>query len=157
EPGILIEQKGIDAVQWPNRLKVAMAANANWVIPASADERRYAMFDCTPTYTKGHASDAERLPYLNTPHAENADRGLSAMLYDMQHLDLKGWHPRQVYETEALRAQKEESLTPLDQWFVEILQDGKLPGVFRANGAKRNVTTAALLYEDAKAASPALL
>ena len=39
EPVLTIEQKGIDAVQWPNRLKIAMAANADWVVPASAGER----------------------------------------------------------------------------------------------------------------------
>ena len=30
---------GIDPVQWPNRLKLMMAANAEWVVPASFDER----------------------------------------------------------------------------------------------------------------------
>jgi hypothetical protein len=41
EPSLMIEQKGIDAVQWPNRLHVMMAANAEWVVPASHDERRF--------------------------------------------------------------------------------------------------------------------
>jgi hypothetical protein len=39
ERTIVIEQKGIDPVQWPNRLKLMMAANAEWVVPASFDER----------------------------------------------------------------------------------------------------------------------
>ena len=46
EPLLMIEQKGIDPVQWPNRVHVAMAANADWVVPASAGERRYAVFKC---------------------------------------------------------------------------------------------------------------
>ena len=48
EPALMIEQKGVDAAPWKNRLHVIMAANADWVVPASHDERRYAMFDASP-------------------------------------------------------------------------------------------------------------
>ena len=35
EPTLFIEQKGIDAYEWKNRLKVIMAGNDEWVVPAS--------------------------------------------------------------------------------------------------------------------------
>ena len=61
------------------------------------------------------------------------------MLYDLQHWSLGTWHPRQVYETEGLRKQKEQSLSPIEQWFDELLQEGKLPG-YGAVARKRVVT-----------------
>jgi len=62
EPCLVIEQKGIDAVQWPNRLKIAMAANADWVVPASAGERRYAVFGCADTYVRGETGTRSARP-----------------------------------------------------------------------------------------------
>jgi Family of unknown function (DUF5906) len=152
EPVLTIEQKGIDAVQWPNRLKIAMAANADWVVPASAGERRYAVFACADTYVKGRCNEAERDGYFNALHHELDHGGLEAMLYDLLRWDLGDWHPRQVYETDALREQKEQSLPPLEEWLVEVLQDGALPGI-KFDGEKDLACTRALV-EDAKLRVP---
>ena len=75
------------------------------------------------------------------------------MLYDLLHRDLGKWHPRQVYQTEGLRRQKERSLSPLNQWFVDLLQEGKLP--WYSNGG-RDSTTTRLLVDDAKKRVPRL-
>lgn len=120
EPALMIEQKGIDAAPWRNRLHVIMAANAEWVVPASHDERRYAMFDVS----------GERIgdqQYFEALHAELGAGGLGAMLHDLLKVDLAGWHPRKVVQTEALRFQKERSLDPLHAWWEGLLQDGYLP------------------------------
>ena len=53
EKSLVIEHKGIDPIQWPNRLHVVMAANAEWVVPASYDERRFAVFDVSNRYAQG--------------------------------------------------------------------------------------------------------
>lgn len=42
EKVLMIEPKGVNAFQWPNRLGIYMAANVKWVVPASHDERRFA-------------------------------------------------------------------------------------------------------------------
>ena len=152
EPCLVIEQKGIDAVQWPNRLKIAMAANADWVVPASAGERRYAVFGCADTYVRGRCNEAERDAYFNDLHQELDHGGLEAMLYDLLRWDLGDWHPRQIYETEALREQKEQSLPPLEEWLVEVLQDGALPGM-KFDGEKDFACTRELV-DDAKIRVP---
>ena len=152
EPVLMIEQKGIDPVQWPNRLKIAMAANADWVVPASAGERRYAVFGCADTYVKGRCNDPERGAYFSALHHELAHGGLEAMLYDLLRWDLGDWHPRQIYETDALREQKEQSLPPLEEWFVEVLQEGVLPGL-KFDGEKDLASTRALA-DDAKLRVP---
>jgi hypothetical protein len=41
---------------------------------------------------------------------------------------LGDWHPRQIVRTPALAKQEEESLSPLDQWWLELLQTGVLEG-----------------------------
>jgi Bifunctional DNA primase/polymerase, N-terminal/Primase C terminal 2 (PriCT-2)/Family of unknown function (DUF5906) len=128
ERTLMIEQKGIDAVQWLNRLHMLIVANAEWVVPASHDERRFAVFDVSNRYAQGACPNEEREAYFNALFKEIENGGLAAMLYDLLHWNLGNWHPRQVYETEGLRAQKERSLPPLDQWFVALLQEGKLPG-----------------------------
>jgi hypothetical protein len=130
EPSLMIEQKGVDAVQWPNRLHVIMTANADWVVPASHDERRFAVFDVSDKYAKGMASEDIRSAYFEPLHREIKNGGLGAMLHDLLHLNIGNWHPRQVYETEGLRKQKEQSLSPLEQWFAQVLQDGELPCSF---------------------------
>jgi Bifunctional DNA primase/polymerase, N-terminal/Family of unknown function (DUF5906)/Primase C terminal 2 (PriCT-2) len=153
ERSLVIEQKGIDPIQWPNRLHVLMAANAEWVVPASCDERRFAVFDVSPRYAQGAAPNEEREAYFNALHAERENGGVEAMLYDLLHRDLGKWHPRQVYQTEGLRRQKERSLSPLNQWFVDLLQEGKLP--WYSNGG-RDSTTTRLLVDDAKKRVPRL-
>jgi hypothetical protein len=154
ERSLVIEQKGIDAIQWPNKLHVLMAANAEWVVPASSDERRFAVFDVSNKYAQGAASDRERRSYFNALHYEIDNGGVEAMLYDLLQWNLGDWHPRQIYETEGLRKQKEQSLSFIDQWFYEVLQEGKLPG-FGAHG-KRDCATTRALADDAQLRVPRL-
>jgi hypothetical protein len=54
--------------------------------------------------------------------------GLAAMLYDLLRVDLGDWHPRQIVKTDALAEQQEESLSPLDAWWVDVLHNGELVG-----------------------------
>lgn len=123
ESTVIIEQKGIDATAWKNRLHVIMAANADWVVPASHDERRFAVFEL------GEKPDE---PFFRALYDEMNAGGLAAMLHDLLHLDLQGWHPRQIVRTEALQKQKEWSLSPLAAWWEGVLQDGVM--AFHAPG-----------------------
>jgi len=120
EPTIVIEQKGIDAIPWINRLHVIMAANSEWVVPASADERRFAVFDVSGD--KIGCRD-----YFEAINAEMENGGLAAMLYDLLRCDLRGWHPRMVPQTAGLQAQKARSLPPIAEWWEHVLQQGSLP------------------------------
>lgn len=120
ERGIMIEQKGIDATMWRNMLHVIMAANAEWVIPASHDERRYAVFDVDPTESQNSA-------HFDPLYEEMRNGGLEAMLYALLNVDLGGWHPRQGCVTAALQEQKARTLDPRWEWWEGILQSGLLP------------------------------
>ena len=97
-----------------------MTANAEWVVPASHDERRYVVFNVG----EQHMNDKE---YFEPLYAEMEAGGLAAMLYDLQRVDLGTWHPRQIIRTEALLQQKMQSMTPLQEWWQEMLEEGCIP------------------------------
>ena len=48
-----IERKEIDVYQTENRLAVIFAANNEWVVPATGDERRFLVLECSNKYAKG--------------------------------------------------------------------------------------------------------
>jgi hypothetical protein len=137
ERTLMIEQKGIDAVAWKNRLHVIMAANADWAVPASHDERRYAVFDVA-----GHRIGDQG--YFDELNGEIARGGLAAMVHDLLRFDLGDWHPRKVIHTAGLQRQKEMSLGAIAGWWENILQNGVVPASFEQG----NVARAGDLLED---------
>ena len=54
--------------------------------------------------------------------------GYEAMLFDLLHHDMGDWHPRQIVRTAALAEQQEQSLSPLDAWWLQLLQTAVLAG-----------------------------
>jgi hypothetical protein len=146
EPVMMVERKGIDARQVKNRLHVMMGANQDWVVPATGDERRFVI---------NEVSDARRgdKDYFTALYAERDNGGLEAMFYDLLNTDLGDWHPRQIYETKALREQKRYSLTGEDEWLEAVLQDGEVPGRLK-NQHNRAITL--VLMQDMKDRVPKL-
>jgi hypothetical protein len=120
EPVQMIEQKGVDAQQWKNRVHLIMTANAEWVVPASHDERRYAVFNVSNKRLKDEK-------YFSALHKEMRDGGLAAMLHDLMHVDLGDWHPRRIPNTGALREQKARSMSLQESWWESLLQEGIIP------------------------------
>jgi hypothetical protein len=140
----MIEPKGVDAFQWLNRLGIFLTANEKWVVPASPDERRYAVQIASSKYLK----DKE---YFNRLFAQINDGGAAAMLHDMLAMDLDGWHPRQdVPQNEALIEQKIRSLDGLEGWAMAKLSVAQLPNPFAKNPRQSKAED---LLEDAKAFS----
>jgi hypothetical protein len=51
--------------------------------------------------------------------------GAAAMLHELSHMDLKGWHPRHdAPKKKALTDQKILSLSAEDQWWHQLLETG---------------------------------
>jgi hypothetical protein len=145
EKAILIEPKGVDGFPWPNRLSLFVAANEAWFIPASHDERRYAVNNVSE-----HVK--QRGDYFAPLFAEINGNGPAAMLYDLRKMQLCNWHPRNtVPQTKALMEQKLESLGGLEQWWVSLLNTGELPGAEEKNP---RMVRSARLYDDAINYSP---
>ena len=120
-PTIQIERKGIDGGQVPSCLRMFISANANWVVPASEDERRFFVLE---------ASEERRgdRPYFQAMREEMEGRGPAALLHYLQNYDLTGFEVRDAPQTEALAQQKLETLRGLPKWWLERLQEGDLLG-----------------------------
>lgn len=143
EPTLLIEQKGVDATAWTNRLGIIMSANAEWVVPAGEKERRYAVLQV-------NGERAGDFAYFDALYHEMNNGGLAAMLYDLQRLKLGDWHPRNVPQTQALQEQKQRSFDPRFEWFESLISEGELPGAKKGDPT----VSANILYEHFKAQSP---
>jgi hypothetical protein len=126
EKTLQIEPKGCDSFEVPNCLHMLITGNADWVVPASFDERRFAVTDVS----SAHVGDRR---YFEALHAELAKGGAEAMLYELLTEPLGDWHPRQdVPQTSALDDQKCESIRGVDALVGTLLADGCLP--FPASG-----------------------
>lgn len=121
EPTIAIHPKYIDRYYIQNALKIIMASNHHWVVPAGLTARRFAA---------NAVSDAKRgdQAYFKALYHEQENGGLEAMFYDLLHMDLGDWHPRQdVPKTQELMRQKFNTLDPEDSWWLDVLCGGVLP------------------------------
>ena len=127
EKWMFIEPKNVNGFQWPNRLTMFMSGNDKWIVPASHDERRYAVNKVSEKWKQNKS-------YFGPLFDEISNGGASAMLYDLLAMDLDGWHPRDnVPQTKALLDQKMLGLSGLQQWYVHLLSIGELSGASEKN------------------------
>jgi hypothetical protein len=121
EPTLPIEPKGRDRIEVPNCLHLMLAGNNDWVIPAGMHERRFVV---------QKASDSKRQDkkWFGPLYQQLANGGYGAMLYDLLEIGLGAWHPREIVRTAALAEQQIQSLSALDEWWVEVLHTGVLVG-----------------------------
>ena len=123
------EGKGKDATPGINRIHLMMASNNEWVIPASADARRYAVFEVAST----HMQDAEYFAAINDEMDIHGDAaGIAAMLYDLRRIPLDLPFIRKAPETVGLQQQRIASLRGPAKWFFDVLTRG-----FVVNGSPR--------------------
>ena len=123
EETIMIEPKYVQPFQVRNLLHIMMSSNNDWVVPAGHGARRYAVFKVSDE----RVDDGE---YFKALGVELDNGGIEAMMWDLLRLNLNGWHPKQLYKTQALLDQKVHSLRGLDAWIDTMLQAGELPGVW---------------------------
>ena len=125
---VQIERKGIDSFPVPSVLRVFISANADWVVPASADERRWAVFN---------VSNVRRgdVVYFDALRREMLGTGPAALLHYLQHYDLSQFEIRKPPETDGLRDQKVATLRGVEAWWLSRLERGELSLGFEATEA----------------------
>jgi hypothetical protein len=143
EETLPIERKGFDMYWVKNFLHVLMLAEPGWVIPAGRYERRYAAL----SVSLARRGDRD---YFGALHRQINEGGAEAMFYDLRSLDLWDWHPREIPEAllrnPALQKQQGLTLPPMEQWYLTLLHEGKLP---LAITGRPNTTYTKNLIEDA--------
>lgn len=116
---IEIEQKGIDSFSVPSVLRLFISANASWIVPASADERRWAVFEVSSARRRDDV-------YFTAFRKEMNGGGPAGLLHFLRTRDLTSFNVRHAPDTEGLRNQKIASLRGVSAWWFELLNRGEL-------------------------------
>jgi hypothetical protein len=110
EKKIMIEPKGIDPIQQDSYLRIIMATNKDWAVPAGIDARRWLVLDVPDTKTGDES-------YFVPLNAEIDNGGLAAFLHDLLRVDLTGWNRANAPKTAGLMDQKLRSLSGTPRWW----------------------------------------
>jgi hypothetical protein len=117
----VIEHKGKEPFTVDNRTRVVIIGNEDWLVPASHDERRFAVFDV------GDARKQDRA-FFQTMRERMEMGGYRLLLRFLQGFDLTGIDVNAAPSTAALLDQKAASLNPVHRWWLACLQEGRLVG-----------------------------
>lgn len=121
-PEITIERKGFDSYDAKSRLRIAIIGNESWIVPASEDERRYAVFNVG----ESRMQDTDFFTALREGMEAGGYRYLLRKFLDW---DISKINLRKAPQTEGLREQKEESLSAFQKLWRDYLIQGYVPGL----------------------------
>lgn len=118
-PRILIERKGVDSYMTPNFTRLLFTSNEEWVVPATADERRWAVFDISSR----RKQDYDYFEWLQNWY----DRGgKKAVLHYLKTFDLERVNVRLAPATVALQEQQMKGADCVTRWMYECLWTGEI-------------------------------
>lgn len=113
-----IEHKGKEPYSVDNRTRIAIIGNEDWLVPASHDERRFAVFDVG----NGRKQDRDFFHQMREGMVRDGARLLLTYLRNYH----GGGDTGQPPKTGALLDQKHSSLPPLHQWWHTCLEEGRI-------------------------------
>ena len=119
EDNIAIEMKGIDVQSSPNYVRLILASNNEWIIPASADQRRFVVIEAS----EARIQDAS---YFGSIINQIENGGREALMYFLSERDLNGVNLRNIPKTEALVMQQLHILDSVAQWLYNCLYSGEI-------------------------------
>lgn len=113
---LAIERKGVDIINEANCLRIAIASNEDWVVPATAGERRATVLRMDDV--RGRAYFADLWTELEHPLFR------SALLSVLQAWPVSETRLRDGIVTDALIDQIDMSGDPVQQWWAQCLTEG---------------------------------
>lgn len=117
---LMIERKGMDPYRIDNLVRLVILGNDDWVVPASADERRYAVFEM------GEGNKKDRKFFSEMENLLDTKGGCGLLLHYLKHFDLDSMDVNDAPNTKALLEQKLQTISPLEQWWHESLEQGHI-------------------------------
>ncbi len=117
----VIEHKGKEPYTVANKTRVVIIGNEEWLVPASHDERRFAVFDVG----EGRKQDRAYFQAMREGLEQGGYRHLLRFLLDY---DLSGIDLNAAPSTQGLIEQKQYTLAPLQQWWLDCLENGTVVG-----------------------------
>ena len=115
----LVEAKGKDLLSVKNHIRLIVASNNSWVVPAGLEERRFFVLDVSDKHMQDHE-------YFGKLISQMENVGGEAMLHDLLHYDLSGVDLRRFPRTEALMDQVVNSMSPVEKFWYDRLRQGTL-------------------------------
>lgn len=119
------EKKGFDTIQGRNHLSMIIIGNSDWIVPATVDERRFAVFDVPQVY-KDRLDFWRRVYNVKTRGFRRAP--IAAFLDELSKRDISDFEPRDIPKTQALQDQVNISQDPIEQWLLGCVDEQRLPG-----------------------------
>lgn len=119
EEQIMIEPKGKDAFPVKNNIRLIVASNNNWVVPAGLEDRRFFVLDVSDKYMQNRE-------YFKSLFEQMGNGGREAMLYHLMNYDLTGIDLGNYPRTGALMDQIISSMRPVQKFWYELLKEGTL-------------------------------
>ncbi|MDP1817445.1 MAG: DUF5906 domain-containing protein [Leadbetterella sp.] len=113
-----IEPKGKDAFKIKNHIRLMIASNNNWVVPAGLEERRFFILDMGEDHIQDRKYFGKILDQMN-------NGGQEALLYYLQHYDLSNIDLGKIPQTEALLETKILTMNSIEQFVFHRLKEGK--------------------------------
>jgi len=117
EDTLAIEMKGVDVQTSPNFTRLILASNNEWLIPASADQRRFVVLEAGVARQQDSA-------YFKAIADQMENGGREALMKFLMDRDLYGINLRNIPKTPALTDQLLFSLDSVGQWLYSCLDYG---------------------------------
>lgn len=117
----LIERKGAEPYKMDNLVRVAIIGNEKWLVPATVDERRFAVFNVGG----GRKQDRK---FFEDMRVGMERGGYACLLRFLLDYDLTGIDVNAAPNTQGLIDQKHASLQPEQEWWLDCLSSNSLVG-----------------------------
>lgn len=114
-----VEPKGVNAYVVDNYVRLLMATNNDWAVPAGKEERRFCVLDVG----EGRMQDAQ---YFKAVADQMESGGRSALLNMLLTRDITDVNIRVFPKTAALLDQKEFSFDSVTAWWMDCLREGQI-------------------------------
>lgn len=130
----VIEHKGKEAFDIDNLTRVVILGNESWIVPASHDERRFAVFEMGEGRMRDRA-------FFQGMREGMEQGGYAHLLRYLLDFDLSRVDVNDAPNTAGLLAQKHASLEPVQEWWLDCLEADQLLGSSFAGAIPERVPT----------------
>jgi hypothetical protein len=134
----VIEHKGKEPYTVENCTRIVIIGNEDWLVPATQDERRFAVFDVG----NGRKQDGSFFQSMREGMEQGGYRSLLRYFLDF---DLSTVNVNEAPKTKGLLDQKLRSLEPFHQWWLERLTESS-PEEWKTEVAKAEIRDGFLHY-----------
>jgi hypothetical protein len=121
-----IEHKGKESFKVDNLVRPVIIGNEDWLVPATHDERRFAVFNVG----NGRRQDRH---FFRSMREDMESGGYRLLLTYLMNYDIAGLDINEAPMTQGLIDQKHASLEPFEQWWLDCLMEARLLGCLATN------------------------